>query len=95
MGLNKFQGYIGYVYQNGKVIFSQVYDDLSDKKASSTAIYVMNYQNFVDLSRCSKTEIIHIINNDPSADVKRIFHYKDMKKTIHQINRVINDGDYN
>lgn len=56
-GKNSFNGYIGFIYPNGKVILDQYYEINSNRIATS-AIYVMEIDEFIELSRKSKTEII-------------------------------------
>ena len=47
-GINEFEGYQGYLYPNGTVIFEKYYDNIKTKKvASGSATYVMNLNNFV------------------------------------------------
>ena len=62
LGINSFAGYVGYIYANGLVIFEKMYEDDSRlvpvKEANAT--YVMNIDNFVELSALSKTDIILI-----------------------------------
>ena len=74
MGKNNFQGYIGYLYQNGIVLFEKFYENIEElKPALSHATYVMNLENFVEVSKKTKKEIIKHIKQGAS-DVKRIYH---------------------
>lgn len=60
-GLNTFDGYIAYVYQNGKVILERFFERKKDGReviATDQAIYVMNIGEFYAISKLSKSEII-------------------------------------
>ena len=58
-GKNTFDGYIGYIYKNGKVFLERFYESTSPLKiASGQAIYVMNMDEFYQLSQYSKTQLI-------------------------------------
>lgn len=95
-GINKFKGYVGYIYSNKNVIFEKYYEDVNAKKvASQSATYVMTLDNFVELSKLSKTEIIRIIKTYKSANIRRIYHRRDMDKWKSQIDQVTSGMDYN
>lgn len=94
-GMDKFEGYIGYMYLNGAVVFNKFYSNIKTKQvASEEATYVMRFDNFMELSRLSKSKIIHMIKHDRNAHVKRIFHREDMDKWIAEVKRVIAGDDY-
>ena len=58
-GKNSFDGYQGYLYENGKIILEKFYDNYETKKiATGQAIYVMDIDNFREISKKSKREII-------------------------------------
>lgn len=58
-GRDTFDGYIGFVYSNGRVVLDKFYDDAeSGKLADGHAIYAMSIQEFYELSRLSKSQII-------------------------------------
>ncbi len=76
-GKDKFSGYVGYVYPNGKVIFERFYlDEGRNIPATGQAIYVMSVNNFIELSQLSKPEILERINSTENSNVKRIYHTK-------------------
>lgn len=94
LGTNKFDGYVGYIYPNGKVVFEKFYENSKTKKvAKSSATYVMNIFNFIALSKLSKTEIINIIQKG-TEEVTRHFHYQDMDRWIDEMNRELIGSDY-
>ena len=94
-GMDKFEGYIGYMYLNGSVVFNKYYQNLKTYQvASSQATYVMRFDNFMELSRLTKSEIIHMIQKDRHAKVKRIFHREDMDRWISEVKRAIVGDDY-
>lgn len=95
LGVNKFEGYVGYIYPNGAVVFEKYYENLTTRKvASSSATYVMNLYNFLELSKLSKQEIIHKIKEDSYLDVKRIFHRADMERWKSEVLQAITGNDY-
>lgn len=58
-GKETFDGYIGFVYPNGRVVLDKFYDDAdSGKLADGHAVYAMSIQDFYELSKLSKSEII-------------------------------------
>jgi len=59
LGKDTFEGYIGYFYSNGRVILDKLYDNIeTGKLANGSAIYAMNINDFYELSKLSKSEII-------------------------------------
>ena len=68
-GENTFNGYIGYIYSNGKVILDKFFENAeTGKVADGQAIYTMNFSDFARLSILPKSELI----NNPSC--RRIVH---------------------
>jgi hypothetical protein len=84
LGINSFAGYVGYIYANGLVIFEKMYEDDSRlvpvKEANAT--YVMNIDNFVELSALSKTDIIKYIKSTVNPNVKRVYHSKNWEQRL-------------
>ena len=94
-GINKFEGYIGYIYPNGTVIFEKYYENIKTKKvANGNATYIMNLTNFVEVSKLTKTEIIAKINSGEIVGVKRIFHREDMERWKAQISQLLVGDEY-
>ena len=85
-GKKTFEGYIGYIFTNGVVVLDKFYDNPKKGKVSKgDAIYYMDIQDFYELSRYPKKDLIH------HSKVKRVIHRGDWKE---EIIRVINkDGD--
>lgn len=73
-GKDKFEGYEGYIYPNGIVLFEKLTTKRSISK--NTALYVMDVRNFVELSKKNKQEIIEIIGNNEEENLRRINHSK-------------------
>ena len=66
-GKKTFEGYIGYIYTNGKVVLEKYYDKVSTGKlAYGDAIYVMNIEDFYRLSQFPK----RVLMSDPSVERK-------------------------
>lgn len=94
-GIHKFEGYVGYIYPNETVIFEKYYENVKTAKiAVSSATYVMDLYNFMELSKLSKTEIINIIHTDSSANVRRVFHRENMDRWKSEVAQVISGSDY-
>lgn len=74
IGKNKFDGYIAYMYSNGYIIFEKFYENQDTLNPSkNNATYVMNIDNFVEMSKLSKPEIIKYIKAG-NTDVMRKNH---------------------
>lgn len=94
-GLNKFEGYIGYVYSNGCVIFEKYYENIKTKRiAKESATYAMSIYNFLELSRLNRMEIVRKLKYDNLTDVRRIFHGIDMSKWESEVTQAISGIDY-
>lgn len=73
-GKNKFEGYVAYIYANGFVIFEKFYENQETKLPSRTnATYVMTIDNFVEMSKLSKPELMDYIKAG-NTDVMRKPH---------------------
>lgn len=94
-GINKFAGYIGYIYPSGTVIFEKYYENIKTKRVvQSSATYAMDLYNFIELSKLSKPEIIKMIHSDVHAGVHRIYHREDMERWKSEVEREITGTDY-
>lgn len=82
-GINKFEGYIGFIYSNGLVVFEKFYEN--KKPCINNATYVMDIKEFVYFSSLSKPEIIDFIKDHGNDKVKRVFH------TIHWDKNIIRE----
>lgn len=82
-GTNKMNGYYGFVYSNGKVVFEKFYNGKHyNIPTINEAIYVMRIDNFKELSKYSKPEIIQFINDTENPNVRRIYHSKNWKENV-------------
>ena len=94
-GINKFEGYIGYIYSNGVVLFEKFYEnEKTGRIAKNSATYVMNIYNFLELSKLSRSEIIKSLKDGSITDVYRIFHSENMEKWTQDVSRAITGSDY-
>lgn len=74
-GLNKFEGFYAFVYSNGKVILEKFWENISNETpAKNTATYVMNIDNFIEMSKISRIDLVMFIKEHPDMGIKRIFH---------------------
>ncbi len=76
IGLGKYKGYIGYIYENGEVVLDTEYNEEKPYTAAGNAIYIMYANNFEELSKKSKTEL----QND--SRVKRLCHTKNWQDKL-------------
>lgn len=86
-GKNTFDGYLAFIYPNGKVILERFFEkrkDGSEVIATEQAIYVMNIDEFYSLTNLSKTEIIR------DRLCKRYIHKGDWQSKV--INEIKSDG---
>ncbi len=91
VGRDKFSGYQAYVYDTGAVIFEKL---PTGEKVEHNATYVMNYQNFMDLSQLSRTELIEGLSNGSIDGVKRIYHTKNMEHWTGKVKKHIAGTSY-
>lgn len=81
-GKNKFDGYVAYLYGNGFVLFEKFYENQKNKTPSkSNATYIMTIDNFVEMSRLSKPEIMDYIKAG-NTDVMRKNHTSSWETNI-------------
>jgi len=74
-GLNTFSGYYAFVYPNGKIILEKFWENEETMNpAIHTATYVMNIDNFIEMSKMSRINLIEYIKTFPDSGIKRIFH---------------------
>lgn len=74
-GLNTFSGYYAFIYPNGKVILEKFWENEEHMTPSiGCATYVMDIDNFVEMSKLSRLNLIEYIKTLPEVGVKRIFH---------------------
>lgn len=74
-GLNTFAGYYAFIYPNGKVILEKFWENEETMNpAVGSATYVMNIDNFIEMSKISRLNLIEYIKTLPEVGVKRIFH---------------------
>lgn len=86
-GLDTFSGYYAFIYPNGKVILEKFWENYEKQiPATGCATYVMNIDNFVEMSKISKINLIEYIKTFPESGIKRIFH-----TSINNWQRCLND----
>ena len=58
-GKNTFNGYIGFIYANGKVVLDKFFEDVESRQlAYGEAIYIMDIKDFYELSQYPKRDLI-------------------------------------
>lgn len=84
-GKDKFEGYKGYLYPNGYIIFERLsIIDGTLKRIPNNATYVMQLSNFKEMSKLPKPQIIDYIKSGASG-VKRIYHTNSWEQNILQV----------
>jgi len=74
-GLNTFSGYYAFIYPNGKVILEKFWENEDNlTPAVGCATYIMDIDNFIEMSKISRLNLIEYIKTLPEVGVKRIFH---------------------
>lgn len=77
-GLDDFSGYVGYVYVNGIVVFEKFFEYYIDSEnyriAIDNATYVMNIDNFVEMSKMTKLDLIRLLKEGKIEGLVRISH---------------------
>ena len=92
VGRDKFAGYVGYMYENGLVIFEKFYDDAEKTKISqSNATYIMTYEKFLNFTKMSKPEIIAAIKSADNDKLRRLYHSKNWEV---RLKRIVSGIDY-
>lgn len=90
VGKNSFEGYVGFLYPNNLVIFERFYrvskrNPNHKVPAMNEAIYVMNSDNFAELSKLTKSEIISYIKDFGNKDIMRIYHRGNWKNRVSKL----------
>ena len=94
-GINHFEGYIGYIYPNGKAVFEKHYEDVEKGVvARSCATYIMGIKDLVEVSKLSKTQIIKGIRSGELKGIKRPYHRADMDAWCSDVSKAISGDDY-
>jgi len=86
-GKKTFAGYIGYIFTNGLVVLDKFYDNPKKGKVSKgDAIYYMDVQDFYELSRYPKKELMK------NEKVKRVIHRGNWQDEIMRVINKTGDG---
>lgn len=86
-GLDTFSGYYAFVYSNGKVILEKFWENEETlNPAVGCATYVMTIDNFIEMSKISKLNLIEYMKTLPESGIKRIFH-----TSVNNWQRCLND----
>ena len=82
-GTNRFEGYIAYLFENGRVILEKFYKKTKHglEPTYNEAIYVMDITDFKELSKMGKTEIREY-SKEKGLNVKVINHTKNFKQRV-------------
>lgn len=94
VGKNLFDGYIGYIYPNGNVIFEKFYRNFTTCEiALGNATYQMRFDNFLELSRAQC--LYEVIQYKDSLQVAKINHdhKKDLRKWFSRITALMQGSE--
>ena len=79
-GKETFDGYVGYIYPNGKVILEKFYKNTANNQVSTgDAIYILDIGDFYRLSHFTKK----VLMNDKR--VERIVHNGDWQSKVRKV----------
>lgn len=94
-GIHTFLGYQAYVYSNGMVVFEKFYQERKSGlyPAKDSAIYIMKFSEFAELSKYSRTELIQEIRDFNNPDIIRICHNGNWKDRLRSAIGGIGYGD--
>lgn len=82
VGVESFDGYVGFQLDNGFIILDKLFEDINDGKiAVDNAIYIVRADEFEKITRMSKTQAIEAINLG-IIDAKRIFHSGEYEERV-------------
>jgi len=74
-GLHSFTDYYAYIYPTGKVILEAFWKKGDTSKPQiECATFVMDIDNFIEMSKHSKTTLIDYIRLFPEIDIERFYH---------------------
>lgn len=79
IGLEKYNGYMGYIYPNGKVVLDKVYNSRAPSTATGNAIFIVDAKDFETLSKKDKTTL----SNDPR--VRKLTHRGNWEERVKEI----------
>ena len=79
IGLEKYNGYMGHIYKNGKVVLDKVYNSNAPSTAIGNAIFIVDAKDFETLSRKDKTTL----TNDPR--VRKLTHRGAWEERVKEI----------
>lgn len=98
-GINDFYGYVGYVYDNGVVVFEKIFNHYNSSEDYSVAVdnatYVMEISNFIELTKTTKIDLIKKIRSG-EANALRIMHDHStgLENWISQMQNCITGGEH-
>lgn len=96
-GINEFEGYIGYVYSSGKIVFEKFFENFKTKTvAINCATYtIKNFKKLVEISMLSKPQIMKgLKKGELSGDVERTYHDSKLARWKPKIDQSIVGSDY-
>ena len=82
IGIDSFDGYVGLVLDNGKVILDKFYEDRKTGTiATDNALYIVQLADFEKITKMSKTEAIKAINAG-EINAVRMLHNKNYEHRV-------------
>lgn len=76
-GIDTYQGYSGYLYENGIVVLDKFYQVTKKGIVAPShyeSIVIMDIEDFMKMSQYSKLELIDLIRSHNNRSVRRIYH---------------------
>lgn len=91
-GINQFEGYAGFIYPTGNVVFEKQAEP--KKRDYYNATYVMSLYQFLELSKLTRRELVEKIACGEINSVKRVYHQANMEHWKARITQYIKGNDY-
>lgn len=82
LGKNSYNGYIGFVLENGYIILDKLFDDITTGKIScNNAIYIIKEKDFDNLTKLSKSKVIELMKKE-TYNITRIIHNSQFEEKV-------------
>lgn len=89
IGVDSYEGYIGFRLENGYIILDKLFDNIKEGKiANNNAIYIINENEFEKITRMTKTQTIEEISKG-TIKAKRIIHSGNFENKVKTYTRTL------
>lgn len=87
-GINTYQGYSGYLYENGIVVLDKFYQVTKKGMIAPShyeSIVIMDIEDFMEMSQYSKLELIDLIRLHNNRSVRRVYHTPGWQERVRKV----------